>query len=145
VDLRDGQDYVVAVTIATEVPPEPTGTFRASMVPIAIQAVADVIRARVRDPRFPNTPVEVVLQPKQFSAVCRQVYWRRAMAGEWFPGHVATCLAIWKADRPPVAPGALWYYSPVSMVPPGREPSWAAEKTAVYVEHLDPYYFRFFR
>ena len=139
-----GPDYVVACVIATEVPPKPTGEFTAPMIPVAIRAVADVIRNRVKDSRFPDTAVEVVLQPKQFSAVCREAYWRAAMAGGWFPGHVASCLKIWEANQPPLAIGALYYYSPVTMVPPHRVPSWVAGLDEVLVPGIHRDYFRFY-
>lgn len=142
-----GPDYVVACVIATEVPPVPTGSFTEAMIDPAIQAVAQVIRNRAADPRFPNTPVEVVLAPRQFSAVCSQDYWRRAMAGKWEPSHVDRCIAGWcgltgslLTDFP-----ALWYYSPYSMVPKDSAPSWAATRTEVLVPGIDREYFRFFK
>lgn len=143
-DLTLGRDYVVACVVATEVPPVPTGTFTADMIPTAIRAVCDVIRNRVADPRFPKTAVDVVLEPGQFSAVCRQDYWRKAMAGSWFPTHVAGALAAWRELLSPVAPGALWYYSPISMDPPDSAPSWAANRREIVVPGIDPEYFRFF-
>jgi spore germination cell wall hydrolase CwlJ-like protein len=116
------------------------------MIPLAIRAVADTIRARVASPLFPNTAVEVVLQPKQFSAVCREDYWRRALAGTWQPAHVARCLRLWQdLTLPAVAPGALWYYSPISMVPQGSVPSWVAGRTRVPTPQIDSFYFRFYR
>ena len=143
--MSDGQDWIVACVIATEVPPKSTGGFSAVMIPVAIQAVSDVIRNRAASGKFPDTAVEVVLQPKQFSAVCREDYWRKAMAGKWFPAHVAKCLAIWQNPGPPVAPGALYYYSPISMVPPMSAPGWAAKLTEVPAAGLDRTYFRFYR
>lgn len=140
-----GRDYVVAVVIATEVPPLATGTFTVAMIPLAIHAVCDVIRNRVASHGFPDDPVSVVLQPKQFSAVCREEYWRHAMAGHWFPNHVAACLTAWQYPEPPIAAGALWYYSPVSMDPPGREAPWVPGKTEVLVPGLDREYFRFYK
>jgi spore germination cell wall hydrolase CwlJ-like protein len=115
------------------------------MVPVALQAVCDVIRNRVANPAFPDTPVQVVLQPKQFSAVCREDYWIRAMAGLWEPAHVAAALSTWQAHGPVVAPGACWYFSPVSMTPPGSQPPWIAGKAEVLVPSIDRAYFRFFR
>jgi len=145
-DFAVGQDYVVACTVATEVPPTPTTNFSAEMIVLAIRAVCDVIRNRVADAAFPNTAVEVVLQPRQFSAVCHDEYWRKALAGKWFPRHVASCLAAWRyVVAPPVVPGALWYFSPISMEPPGREPTWLAGKEEIIVPKLNPHYFRFFK
>ena len=143
-DATTGQDYVVAVVIATEVPPEPTGTFTAEMIPLALHAVCDVIRNRVADPEFPDTAVQVVLQPKQFSAACREDYWIRAMAGLWFPTHVANAFTTWQAHTSPITDGACWYYSPVSMEPAGSQPAWIAGKREVLVPGLDRGYFRFY-
>jgi spore germination cell wall hydrolase CwlJ-like protein len=139
-----GLDYVVAVVVATEVPPESQGAFTAAMIPLALQAVCDVIRNRVAHPTFPDTAVQVVLQPKQFSAVCREDYWIRAMAGRWFPAHVEHALTVWQADAPRVAGEACWYYSPISMMPAGSQPSWIAGKREVLVPGLDAGYFRFY-
>ena len=144
-DCAIGQDFVVAAVVATEVPPQPTDGFSVDMIPTAIRAVCDVIRNRVMDPRFPKTPVEVVLQPGQFSAVCRQAYWRKAMAGTWFPAHVAGCLAAWREPVSGLTGGALWYYSPVSMIPPGSAPSWAAGRLEIIVPGVSGDYFRFYK
>lgn len=145
-DFSIGQDYVVACTIATEVPPTPTTNFSSDMIVLAIRAVCDVIRNRVASPLFPNTAVEVVLQPKQFSAVCHDDYWRHAVAGHWFPRHVASCLAAWRyAPAPPVVLGALWYFSPVSMEPRDSFPNWFKGKQEIIVPKLNPEYFRFFK
>lgn len=141
----EGQDYVVACVIATEVPPVPQGSFTNDMIPLALRCVADVIRNRVASPDFPHTAVEVVLQKNQFSAVCREDYWRRAMAGLWQPRHVDLAMKIWQARQPTVVPEALWYYSPISMVPKDSEPSWLSGKTEVLVPTLSREYFRFYR
>ncbi len=147
-DLRLGRDYVVAAVIATEVPPVPIGGFTAEMIPLAIRGVCDVIRNRTRDPRFPNTAVEVVLEPGQFSAVCAKDpknLWRRAMAGTWFPPHVASCLAAWREVLVSVADGATHYYSPVEMHPPMSAPAWAAGMVEIPTPAIHPDYFRWFR
>jgi Cell Wall Hydrolase len=143
--VSSGPDWIIAATIATEVPPLPKGPFTAAMIPIAIRAVSDVIRNRAASLAFPSNPVLVVLQHNQFSAVCREEYWQKALAGEWQPQHVLRCLREWQTPQAPVAPGALYYYSPVSMVPPGREPSWVKTLTRVPVAGLDESYFRFFK
>lgn len=142
---QEGQDFVVAAVIATEVPPFPKDDFTAAMIPLARQAVGDVIRNRVADGRWGNTAVEVVLAPRQFSAVCSQDYWRKALAGKWCPDHVASCLASWQNPGDTLAPSALFYYSPVSMNPPMSSPSWAAGKTEVLVDGLSRDFFRFYR
>lgn len=147
--MNPGQDWIVAATMATEVPPAPAPGFPAKMIPLAIAAVAHVIRNRVASPLFPDTAVEVVLQPKQFSAVCRWVtgrsYWAEALAGRWFPRHVLRCLSAWQdPSQPTPVPGALYYYSPVSMVPRDAVPYWTVGKTEIPCPGLDPGWFRFY-
>jgi len=145
-DLRMGRDYVVACVVATEVPPIATVLFTDPMIPLALRAVCDVVRNRVADGRFGKTAVEVVLEPNQFSAVCREDYWRKAMAGTWFPNHVAKALAAWRDVLVPVLPaGVCWYYSPISMSPRNSVPGWVAGKTEAVVSGLEPEYFRFYR
>lgn len=142
---QDGKDWIVAATIATEVPP-PGGKLPDEQVHLAIQAVCNVIRGRSHDPRFPHDPVLVVLQPKQFSAVGVEDYWRKACAGLWFPDHVQACLAEWRNMPPsPTAAGALWYYSPISMVPPDSAPGWVFGKDEIVVNGLDREFFRFYK
>jgi hypothetical protein len=145
--VTPGQDYVVAVVVATEVPPPGTiPAFTDDMVVIALRAVCEVVRNRVAHPAFPDTAVQVVLAPKQFSAVCREDYWIRAMAGLWEPRHVQQALDTWQHHAPiSLVPGALWYYSPASMSPPFSEPPWLVGKTEVLVEGLSRDYFRFYR
>jgi len=145
-DCVTGRDYVVAAVISTEVPPIPVGDFTIDMIPAALRAVCDVIRNRVASPLFPKTPVEVVLQRGQFSAVCQQDYWRNAMAGVWFPAHVAGALAAWREPTWPHFDARMcWYYSPVSMVPPYREPTWVSGRTEVLIPGLSRDYFRFYK
>lgn len=167
-ELQLAQDWIVAATIATEVPPEPrtsppsTVAFTAPMIIAAQQAVAEVIWNRTKDPRFPNTPVAVVLSPLQFSAVMRGLsakalghkdIWLGALEGSWCPQHVEDCLTIWRmvksnsAATPvvPIVPGACWYYSPVSMRPAFTAPAWAAGKTEIIAPVISGDYFRFFK
>lgn len=142
-------DLIVAATIATEVPPFPEGSFTAAMILPAIECVAEVIRRRVASPGFPKTAVEVVLQPHQFSAVRLgndpDNYWLHALAGRWEPSHVQRCLVAWQS--PPAAdlvPGALWYYSPISMIPRDRVPPHVVGKREVLMPMIDPEWFRWF-
>lgn len=147
-DRVTGREYVVAVVMATEVPPVPQAEFTAEMIPLALRAVANVIRNRTVRPGFPEDPVSVVLAPKQFSAVCREPYWRDAMAGRWQPNHVRTALQVWRAsaiDRVSLVPGATHYYSPISMIPRGSSPTWAAGMDEVLVPGLSREYFRFYK
>lgn len=163
------EEWLVAATIATEVPPTPLRSpnskeqFTAEMIMPAQQAVAEVIAHRVADPRFPKSPLAVVLQLKQFSGVLRGLslsdvghrdIWLEAVDGQWFPQHVAECLQAWRrvcewartsATGNPLVPGALWYYSPVSMLPAGRVPGWALGKTPVPCTWVAADYFRFYR
>lgn len=143
--LTDGQDYVVAAVIATEVPPQVKPDFPDTQIALAIEAVAEVIRNRVASPKFPNTAVQVVLQKNQFSAVCREDYWIKCLAGLWFPTHLSRCLQLWQQSRqPPLVPGALYYYSPVSMNPPMSKPSWW-DDTREVKSPINPDYFRFMK
>lgn len=143
--LTDGQDYVVAAVIATEVPPDPKPDFGQTQIALAIEAVAEVIRNRVASPKFPSTAVQVVLQKNQFSAVCREDYWIKCMAGLWHPDHLSTCLQLWKQSRvPPIVPDAVYYYSPISMNPPMSSPPWWDDAREVK-SPINPKYFRFMK
>ena len=148
----------MAATIATEVPPRPTGSFTADMIPKAIRAVAEVIATRRGRPQFHPTALGVVLQVKQFSGVLRGVtlgqvghrdIWLDAATGNWFPDHVSKCLFEWRrvASGPEVqtVPGATHYYSPVGMIPAGRVPAWAAAMSEVPCAGVARDYFRFFK
>jgi spore germination cell wall hydrolase CwlJ-like protein len=130
------------------------------MIIAAQQAVAEVIANRLVDPAFPKTALGVVLQPKQFSGTMRGLpipkgrdIWADALAGLWFPVHVQECLQAWRrvveATRTGhdtrLVPGALYYYSPVSMVPPLRAPSWVSGLQEVACELIGPDYFRWYR
>jgi len=159
------EEWIVAATIATEVPPSPMQSsnskdmFTAAMILAAQQAVAEVIANRLAHPSFPKTAVGVVLQPKQFSGTMRGLpipqsrdIWADALAGLWFPTHVSECLAAWRrvvemnrtGHDGRLVPGALYYYSPVSMSPPFRIPTWAAGKTVVVCERISPDYFKWY-
>lgn len=155
-------DWLIAATIATEVPPRPVVRrdiageivrFSEDMIAPAVCCVAEVIRNRVADPQFPNTALAVVWygappndgRASAFSAVGSE-YWWRAVEGLWFPEHVEYCLDIWlHPSQTRLADGALYYYSPVSMVPPYREPRWAARLTEIAVPQVDANYFRWFK
>ena len=158
------EEWIVAVTMATEAPPTPTKSphsaveFTATQIPVAIRAVAEVIANRAASGKFPDSPLGVVLQVKQFSGVLRGLalgstghrdFWLDAVLGKWYPEHVARCLYEWRrlarTPTPAVAPGALYYYSPVGMLPPHRVPTWAVALTVVPVTGLPEDYFRFFR
>jgi len=136
---KDAFDYLVAVCVATEVPPHDS--------PIEeMKAVIDVIRNRARLGTFGGPlAVDVVMKPRQFSAVCREDYWRRALNGEWFPWHVEKALELWRQEWEDTTDGATHYYSPISMVPKWSAPSWAPSMTPVNVPGVRGDYFRFFK
>lgn len=152
------EECLVAATIATEVPPRPVGAFTAEMIPLAVRAVAEVIANRAQSQQFPRSPLGVVLQPKQFSGVMRGVtavqlghrdIWLDAVTGAWMPDHVARCLSEWRrlARMPEqrLVPGALFYYSPIGMIPKGRVPGWVADLTPVPLAGVSEDFFRFYR
>lgn len=158
------EEWLVAATIATEVPPRPTTSpnslqpWTAEAIPLAIRAVAEVVDARVKADGFPNSPLDVVLQVKQFSGVLRGValvqvghrdIWLDAVGGLWFPDHVSRCLAEWRriarGSEARIAGGATHYYSPVGMLPSRRVPSWAVDLTPVPLAGVPDDWFRFFR
>ena len=147
--MSDCPDWVVAATIATEVPPVPQGVFTADMIPRARRAVAEVIRNRHTSGRFQPTPAEVVLAPRQFSAVCREDYWRRAVAGTWQPRHVMRSLDAWYAavtdPTGDLADGATHYYSPISMVPKWSAPGWIQGMTEVRIPGISRDFFRWYK
>jgi len=130
-------DYLIAVTIATELPPDaPIEEFR---------AVIDVIRNRIMSKRWGVKPVYTVLARNQFSAVCREEYWRRAIAGDWIPKHVERCLELWHEEWEDTTDGATHYYSPISMIPQWSEPNWAPSMTEVEVPGTRKTHFRFYK
>lgn len=150
-DFTEARRHIVAAVVATEVPPD---------APLAeFKAVIDVIRNRAASGHYGGpahmTSAElrtcvvallyVVMAKNQFSAVCREDYWRRALAGEWLPQHVARCFDLLAQDWPDTTQGALYYFSPVSMQPTGREPPWAAGMTEIYAAGVRKEYFRFFK
>lgn len=161
------EDWIVACTIATEVPPSPVRSaasqemFTSAMILAAQQAVAEVIWNRLATPGYPKTAAGVVLQPKQFSGTLRGLpapkngkdMWADAIAGTWFPQHVRECYVAWRrviemnrtGHDLRLVPGALYYYSPVSMEPAFKEPSWLPGLKLVPCESVSSDYFRFYR
>lgn len=133
--LQAAHDYIVAVTIASEVGPESTEAERL--------AVASVIRNRAT---FSGTSaVRVVMKPRQFSGVLH-TYWGRYLSGESLKGLVEICYNSWKkAERRPTLPAAVrWYYSPCSMIPEGRKPNWANELEHYPTPNIDENRFKFY-
>ena len=152
VDWPRIEEAIVAAVVATEVPPRRmaspvTGkpSFEEEMIEPAIRAVIDVIRNRVKAPRFPNSATEVVLWPRQFSAVGREEYFAKAAAGKWFPQHVERCAQLWREEWPDTTSGSLFYWSPVRMEPPGRSPAWADAMDKYVVPGIGSWWFTFAR
>lgn len=133
--IKQFQLHIVAVVVATEVPPDSPDA--------EIRAVIDVMRNRAKARAL--SLVEVVLQPKQFSAVCSQDYWRRAMAGKWQPLHVARCYGWVQRDWVDTTDHSTHYFSPISMEPAGRVPDWIKDMNEVNVSGVRAGYFRFFK
>ncbi len=125
----------MAATAATEIPPDaPEQEFK---------AVIDVMRNRSRIRG--QSLMEVVLAKNQFSAVCREDYWRRALNGKWLPRHVEKCYMLLNEEWDDKTTGATHYYSPISMIPQGRMPNWAHSMEEVEIDGVRPFYFRFWR
>ena len=137
-------ETLIAATIATEVPPFAVGTFTDDMIPKALTAVAECIRNRMAVGTFGGkTGRQVVLAPKQFSAVLREEYWFKAVLGLWQPRHVEEARKAWNVLTNPDG-RVLWYYSPISMVPKMAEPSWVRGLTEIPRPGIDRDYFRFY-
>lgn len=136
-DNTEAMLYIVGVVVATEVPPNaPIEEFK---------AVTDVIRNRTNRSGDAGDMVLVVLAKNQFSAVCREAYWRRAMAGKWISSHVDKCIELVKTDWEDTTDGATYYYSPISMEPRGSIPSWATKFEEKQVAGVRSDYFRFYK
>jgi len=88
--------------------------------PEAQRGVCHVIRNRLKDPRWPNDAVGVILQPKQFSAFNRRdpnaTKFPRPTDAEWL-----RCYHIAGDPGPDPTGGANHYES----CPEGDEPQWA--------------------
>jgi hypothetical protein len=91
-------------------------------------AVGHVIKNRTSDPRWPQDPASVALQPQQFSA------WNDGHGGNdlvrkygpetpLFQKIGAVVDQVWSGDAPDPTGGATHYYAPAGM-PGGREPRW---------------------
>jgi hypothetical protein len=92
-------------------------------------AVAHVIRNRAQDPRWPDSPRDVALQPMQFSAWNDTSMGGNHLVRKYGPGDpmyerigqvVDQAMA---GDIPDPTGGATHYYAPAGM-PGGREPRW---------------------
>lgn len=118
--------------------------------------IAQVINNRVDSGRWGNTLREVILSPMQFSAfnsVSRQLStmsytdaWLKVAGGLGISRlqlmHAAR--SDWEPLWTPITPATTHYYSPVSMVPPGRKPAWAASASRLYTpDGVDPQRFVF--
>lgn len=97
-------------------------------------AVAHTILNRARDPRWPEDPASVALQPMQFSA------WNEGEGGnrlpyKYGPGDrpyqeaLSVVDAVLAGDIEDPTGGAVYYYAPAGM-PGGKEPNWWDDATA---------------
>ena len=131
-----GQNYIVAVTIASEVGPQGTEAER--------RAVASVIHNRAT--RRNATFLKIVMEPRQFSGVGHD-YWLRYLAGTSMEAVVKQCYESWEwvLENGPVLPETVrWYYSPISMDPPFRVPHWARNLTYYPVPSVHEDRFKFY-
>lgn len=98
--------------------------------PLGWASVANVIRNRTQDPRWPSDPQQVALQPKQFSA------WNQGAGGNSIPysitpndphyqaiGNIVD--AVYNGAIPDPTQGAVFYYAPRGMAN-GTVPPWLA-------------------
>lgn len=115
---------------------------------------ATVIRRRVESRVYPNSYPEVITQPYQFSHFNKylHIHHDEMLFAEVLKDlrkdiSAATECAAWVIDAPewrlPFSPRVLHYFSPVSMVPPGRIPSWAHGMRQFTPAGVDPYRFVF--
>lgn len=97
--------------------------------PEAMRGVLHVILNRVRDPRWPNSPAAVVLQPRQFSSFlagdpnCSRFPLPKDRA-DWQAWETILGLVLSPGDDP--TGGANCYES----CPDDKEPSWAEDVIA---------------
>ena len=126
-------------------------------------ALGFVIRNRVLRRGYPSTYFGVITQAKQFSYFNKWAGWGGddlALFNEAKEGYAGECegwsendfteaveCARWLITAPrwyaPFGPTVLHYWSPVSMVPKGSDPSWAAAMEKVYAPGVDPWRFTF--
>ena len=129
--------------------------------------IISVFRNRVEHPRFPDTYREVLMQPRQFSALNKWCSDRSSLKGQlqpddvWralfasrdqieqtklYPLALACAAQVLAAPRwqAPFDPSVCWYYSPVSMIPKGAVPTWAKDAAWSFTPPgVDPYRFVF--
>ncbi len=125
------------------------------------EAVANVIMNRVGttsvDGKFVlNTVDDVVSEPYQFS--CYGNKWYNEAITYYTTGIVENeydrrvlrrtmdiVIPIYEGVKEDITLGCTYFYSPISMVPPGREPNWAKEKTEVMIDGINAWHFRFYK
>lgn len=127
---------VAAITVWGEA----RGEGRAGM-----EAVAWVLRHRARDGRHGRSLVQVARRPRQFScwedpnvkALAEAIAKQKATPSSYVKAYDAT-RAVLRDEVPDPVQGATHYYAPKGMIPPGRVPKWAVNKTpcAVIGGHL---------
>lgn len=134
--MKNPEDWLALVTV-TE-----------SNLPHEYAYLQWVMRNRVESPRFPDTYRDMLMQPRQFSALNRWCSDRNQIKGQlqpdeiWrllfasrdavereklFPLALACAKEVLAAPRwrAPFDPEVLHYYSPQSMIPKGAVPAWA--------------------
>ena len=91
--------------------------------------VASVIRNRVNSGRFPNDPLDVVRQPRQFSGVNDggNVPYNQGASSPAYEDAVRAVNSVIMGDAPDNTGGATHYYAPGAM-PGGRAPYWQADE-----------------
>ena len=114
-----------------------------------------VVRNRVETKRFPNTYPGVICQPLQFSyynqyqhAEDEDAMYAEASLGYAGKDHdaVVGCahhvLGLPRYHAP-FSDKVYYFWSPISMSPPGRDPSWAKKLRVFEVSGVDPWRFKF--
>lgn len=91
--------------------------------------VASVIRNRMRSSRFPDDPLDVVRQPRQFSGVNDggNIPYNQGASSPAYDDAVRAVNSVIMGDAPDNTGGATHYYAPGAM-PGGRAPYWQADE-----------------
>ena len=125
------------------------------------EAVAHVINNRVGTATVNgkgtrNTIMDVVSEPAQFSSY-ENVWYNEALTyyttgmveNEYDRRVLKECMEvvipIYEGEATDITEGCTYFYSPISMDPPGSQPSWVSGKTEVVINGVNPKYFRFYK
>ena len=125
------------------------------------EAVAHVINNRVgtstvNGKSTRESITDVISEPAQFSGYKNDMYneamgyfLRGEKVNAYNKAAMKSCMSvvikIYDEKAADTTNGALFFYSPRSMNPPGRQPAWARERTEVTIEGIDPWYFKFYK